>query len=71
MELNQTQVDALYHCIRRVRNSGYEGPPGSGLDKSSLVMLQALLRPAFLGGVSVVLQSKTPATTVIGDELFE
>ena len=71
MELNQAQVDALYLCIKRVRNSGYEGPPEFGMDKPGLIALQALMRPAMLGRVAVALQGNAPVATVMSDELFE
>ena len=58
MELTQQQIDGLYHCIRRVRNSGYNGPEKSGMDRSGLIALQALLRPAFTGKATVSIQER-------------
>ena len=58
MELTQQQIDGLYHCIRRVRNSGYNGPEEFGMDRASLFFLQALLRPAFTGKATVSIQER-------------
>lgn len=58
MELTQQQIDGLYHCIRRVRNSGYNGSEKFGMDRSSIVALQAILRPAFTGKATVSIQER-------------